>query len=180
MPPGSDPLSQALESALARFGAMVRHVGFRHRLTGADLDEMLQDVRIRIWRSLQSGEKIATVSPSYLYRAATTAALDLIRRRRPPRVRSLEEVPVTSMALPAMKADPAASLAETEEIAHAVSFLGDGRRQVVRMYLAGYSREEIAALLGWTEAKTRNLLYRGLGDLRQRLTARGIGPEVGR
>ena len=49
----------------------------------------------------------------------------------------------------------------------------DGRP--VRMHLAGYPREEIAKLMGWTEAKTRNLLYRGLADLRERLTAEGIG-----
>jgi RNA polymerase sigma-70 factor (ECF subfamily) len=42
------------------------------------------------------------------------------------------------------------------------------------MYLAGYPREEIAALMGWSEAKTRNLLYRGLADLRERLTELGI------
>ena len=34
---------------------------------------------------------------------------------------------------------------------------------------------EIADLMGWTEAKTRNLLYRGLADLRERLAAEGVG-----
>jgi hypothetical protein len=29
--------------------------------------------------------------------------------------------------------------------------------------------------MGWTEAKTRNLLYRGLADLRERLAQEGIG-----
>ena len=38
--------------------------------------------------------------------------------------------------------------------------------------------QEIADLLGWSEAKTRNLLYRGLGDLRARLTEQGIGWEA--
>ncbi len=52
------------------------------------------------------------------------------------------------------------------------------RRSVVRMYLTGYDREEIADLLGWTEPKTRNLLYRGLADLREILTEMGIGPEA--
>jgi RNA polymerase sigma-70 factor (ECF subfamily) len=52
------------------------------------------------------------------------------------------------------------------------------RRGVVRMHLAGYPRQEIADLMGWSEAKTRNLLYRGLEDLRQQLTALGIGPEA--
>jgi hypothetical protein len=29
--------------------------------------------------------------------------------------------------------------------------------------------------MGWTEGKTRNLLYRGLADLRERLQEMGIG-----
>ena len=40
---------------------------------------------------------------------------------------------------------------------------------VVRLHLAGYHRDEIARLLNWTEAKTRNLLYRGLADLRKQM-----------
>ena len=74
----------------------------------------------------------------------------------------------------------AQSLAATEmgrAVNAAVDTIPASRRPVVRMYLMGYPREEIAALMGWTEAKTRNLLYRGLADLRQALTARGIGPR---
>jgi RNA polymerase sigma-70 factor (ECF subfamily) len=44
------------------------------------------------------------------------------------------------------------------------------------MYLAGYDRVEIAELLGWSEAKTRNLLYRGLADVRTSLESWGFGP----
>ena len=51
------------------------------------------------------------------------------------------------------------------------------RRAVVRMYLDGYGSGEIGALLGWTEAKARNLVYRGLADLREALSRRGVGPE---
>jgi len=60
----------------------------------------------------------------------------------------------------------------------AIDEIPESRRPAVRMYLAGYSREDIAELMGWTEAKTRNLLYRGLADLRELLLARGIGPEA--
>jgi RNA polymerase sigma-70 factor (ECF subfamily) len=65
-----------------------------------------------------------------------------------------------------------------QRVARAVDELIPARRSVVRMYLAGYGREEIADLLGWTEPKTRNLLYRGLADLREKLTDMGIGPEA--
>jgi DNA-directed RNA polymerase specialized sigma24 family protein len=43
----------------------------------------------------------------------------------------------------------------------ALGLLAESRRAVVRMHLAGYDRDEIAELLGWSEAKTRNLLTVG-------------------
>jgi DNA-directed RNA polymerase specialized sigma24 family protein len=45
------------------------------------------------------------------------------------------------------------------------------------MYLAGYDREEIARSLGWSVGRVRNLLSRGLADLRALLEREGIGPE---
>jgi DNA-directed RNA polymerase specialized sigma24 family protein len=33
-------------------------------------------------------------------------------------------------------------------------------------------------MLDWPEGRTRNLLSRGLKELRAHLTARGVGPEV--
>ena len=46
----------------------------------------------------------------------------------------------------------------------------------MRLGLQGYDRFEIAHLKGWSVARTRNLLYRGLADLRALLTAQGISP----
>jgi len=46
------------------------------------------------------------------------------------------------------------------------------------MHLAGHPREEIAQLLGWSEAKTRKRLYRGMDDLRERLKELGVGWEM--
>jgi RNA polymerase sigma-70 factor (ECF subfamily) len=62
-----------------------------------------------------------------------------------------------------------------DRVNRAIEAIAAARRPVVRMHLAGYPREEIAGLLGWTEAKTRNRLYRGLADLRERLAAEGVG-----
>jgi len=61
-----------------------------------------------------------------------------------------------------------------KDVARAVDDIVPSRRAVVRMYLGGYAREEIATLMGWSEAKTRNLLYRGLADLRERLVTMGV------
>lgn len=62
---------------------MVRNVGTRRGLVEADLDEVLQDVRIRLWRAGEGGKALEDLGSSYLYHLATSAALDLIRPRWP-------------------------------------------------------------------------------------------------
>lgn len=175
----SDSLSPAIESVLARFAGMVRRVGLRHGLSDRDVDEVFQEVRIRLWRARgDESEQISSVRSSYLYRTAVSASLDVIRRHRRAREEAIEakgDDPSYAAAL-----GPDDDLAASElgrQVARAIDTITESRRPVVRMHLAGYTREEIASLLGWSEAKTRNLLYRGLADLRERLTAQGIGPE---
>jgi RNA polymerase sigma factor (sigma-70 family) len=174
--PVSDSVSAALEGVLARCVRMVRSVGARHGLSDADLDDVVQDVRIRLWRSCTTTEQIERLGTSYVYRAATTAALDLLRRRRAHGARITESVDDHSDRIAASSgASDAADAHDLEaQVISALEAIPLSRRTAVRMYLSGYDREEIADLLGWTEAKTRNLLYRGLDDLRERLTKMGI------
>jgi RNA polymerase sigma-70 factor (ECF subfamily) len=171
--------SSRLEGIVAEFAAMVRRVGRQYRLSEADLDDVLQEVRIRLWRVVsggRGGEKIEQVSASYVYRTSMSAAIDLFRRRRArgaERTVALDDVEEPVSGAP----DPSRSVEGAElaaQLAQAIDAITPSRRPVVRMYLAGYSREEVAAVMGWSEAKTRNLLYRGLADLRERLTEMGI------
>jgi RNA polymerase sigma factor (sigma-70 family) len=173
----TDRVSASLEALVARFGRMVRRVGYDHGLTEADVEEVVQEVRIRIWKA--RADMIGELQAAYVHRTAVSAALDIIRRRRSAtRFGSddpEEEVAVTSD--PALDAQRGLEVAELEAgVARMVETLAASRRPVVRMYLQGYSREEIAELLGWSEGKTRNLLYRGLADLRLKLEVTGLGP----
>lgn len=178
--PAPDQLSPALEAVITKFAGMVRRVAWRHRLSDADIDDVMQEVRVRLWRAHQTAdsasEQIANAPASYVYRTALSAALDLLRRRRARRTDHMVEL---DERLDAPSPDePEKQLEATElaaQVARAIDMIPASRRPVVRMYLAGYPREEIAALMGWTEGKTRNLLYRGLADLRERLTEMGIG-----
>ena len=159
---------------------MVRSVGWRHRLADADIDEIMQQVRIRLWRAQSESEQISRVSASYVYRVAVSAAVDLMRRRRARRADqtiSLEE-PGATVAGPRNPQHDLEYAELSQQVARAIDEIPASRRAVVRMHLAGHPREEIADLLGWSEAKTRNLLYRGLADLRARLTERGVRWET--
>ena len=82
LPEAERHLSLAVEAVVSRFGAMVRQVGRRYRLDEADVDEVMQEVRIRLWRAQGTSEQIGEVNTSYVYRTASSAALDVIRRRR--------------------------------------------------------------------------------------------------
>jgi len=173
----TDPLdlSAPLEQLVSRFARMVRHIGRGRGLSDADLDELVQEVRIRVWQARPA--MIGGLNAAYVHRTAASAALDIIRRRRRAREGSIEAAgPLPGPSGPA----EAAELGDlAERVARAVEMLAPARRPAVRMHLAGYAREEIAQLLGWSEAKTRNLLYRGLADLRAALLRQGIGPGSG-
>jgi len=176
MTPPRDSISDELESLVMRFARFAGRIGHDRGLHHEDIDELLQELRVRFWRARKDG--LLDLSANYVRRAAISAALDIIRRRRVDRNVSLDESEGGAHPLATSTAGPA-ELLDQSELAQRVTVAVDGlappRRAAVRMYLDGYRREEIAALLRWSDAKTRNLLYRGLADLRAVLLAQGIG-----
>ena len=177
--PGLDGVSSTIEALITRFRTMVRSVGARRGLVEADLDEVMQDVRIRLWQAGEGGKTLEELGSSYLYQVATTAALDLLRRRRARRANDTEDIRehtdlTTDTESPH---DTVEGRELASKIDAALDTLAIDRRVAVRLHLSGYDREDIARMLGWTEARTRNLVYRGLDDLRRRLTDMGISPR---
>jgi DNA-directed RNA polymerase specialized sigma24 family protein len=63
-------------------------------------------------------------------------------------------------------------------LSETVDSLLESRRKVVKLYLLNLSIEEIATLFCWSRDKTRNLLYRGLSDLKKVLKEKGIEYEI--
>ncbi len=175
----TDPIPPGLSRPLARFERALRSVGRRFRLRDADLDELTQEVRIRLWKA-EERESGSTATASYVWKTAEAAAIDLFRRRRT-RDQRTALVAARPRDFPLGAAPDPGERTEGRElvsqILQAVAELPETRRVPVRMHLAGYSRTEIGEALGWSEPKTRNLIYRGLADLRERLLARGVGPE---
>src|SRR5204863_7716087 len=118
---------------------------------------------------------------------AVKEAIDAVRRvvaRREDQLRtetSEDEGTTDVLNLPADPAHgPDAITARRElmdRIAAAVRSLPENRRRAVELHLQGLSLAEIGELLGWTEAKARNLVYRGLDDLRGLLRQEGLDYE---
>jgi RNA polymerase sigma-70 factor (ECF subfamily) len=168
------------EAALEEFGAVARRVAIDRGLSEAEIDEVLQDVRVRIWRATAQRES-AHVSSSYVYQTAMSAALDLIRRRRRSRSVELDDMGEAHPALASRAPDPERETAHRElehEVVRAVATLPAAAQAAVRMHLMGYARQDIGRLLRWSDGRTRNVLHRGLMKLRTILTERGYGPAA--
>lgn len=172
----ADRLSSTIAEIVGRFQTMVKSVGSRHGLVDSDLHEVMQDVRIRLWNAARRGERIEQFNTSYVYRTATSAALDFLRRGRGALSDSVAPEAV-EQELPSGARTPEDEMLASEletRILAAVESLQPPRRAAVRLYLSGYEAAEITRLMGWTEGKTRNLLSRGLANLRERLREEGI------
>jgi RNA polymerase sigma-70 factor (ECF subfamily) len=178
---GSGQHDKAIEDAVAAFAAVARQLAHQNRLAPSDLDEIFQEMRIRLWHARERGERIETMPASYMYRVAKTAAIDVIRRTHHGSEHTLGST-AESMApwgQPGESPDRTVVNAELEaQVKAGLAALSEDRRVVVQMHLAGYGQKEICEMLDWPEGRTRNLLSRGLKDLRAQLTARGVGPEV--
>jgi RNA polymerase sigma-70 factor (ECF subfamily) len=61
-----------------------------------------------------------------------------------------------------------------EALNRALMSLSENRRRAVTLQLHGFTTPETARLLGWSEAKVRNLAWRGIQDLKQLLRDQGV------
>lgn len=132
-------------------------------------DDVEQKVLISLWQAMP-GEQMPDHPSSYIYRAAVRET-----------VRSVRGLQQTSELGPeADKVDPSASpdaIVEAKDLGRAIrtalSEIGADRRRAVTAHLAGYDVKEIMAMFEWPYNKARNLIARGMADLRRILDARG-------
>ena len=148
----------------------------------ASLDDIGQDARIHLWKALKH-ERDIRHPVSYIYKVAVSTTLRAIRRTQARREMSIsvEEVGPDSVSMDVFSTVPATSpeaAAERQEwmrkITLCMAVLAENRRIAVDLHLKGMTTQQIGDILGWTEPKARNLVHRGLKDLRRHLRAEEI------
>lgn len=178
-------MDDRFEQLLERYSLLLRSLIARHcpRNLGIQHADIEQEARVRLWRALER-EKNLTDPASYIYRIAVSTTIDAVRRVVARREEQIPTAMDDEKPAPQFAADPAHApdaIAERREImtkiAAAVSALPENRRRAVELHLQGLTLTEISELLGWSEAKARNLVYRGVADLRGALQREGIEYE---
>lgn len=179
-------MAERLEDLLRRYGVLLRSVVGRHcpRNLGIQTGDIEQEARVRLWRALER-EKELPDPASYIYRIAVTTTIDAVRRvlaRREEQFRDPEDDDFEANVAKMQLVDDAGNRPDVrmdrrelmEILARALGSLADDRRRAVELHLQGLTLPEIADLLSWSESRARNLVYRGLGDLRDALRREGI------
>lgn len=164
-----------LEQLVGQYGHLIalaiRRVG--GKTVEAEHDDIAQSVRVALWRRLQ-GEQTIDHPSSYVYKAAVRETVRAVARLRARALTPLDEVGED----PPSPTTPADRLMEAREqraaLAAALQALSPERAQAVRGHLAGLSVDELMRLRGWSYQRARNLVARGMADLRARLRARGV------
>jgi RNA polymerase sigma-70 factor (ECF subfamily) len=149
------------ESAFAelyrRYARMVHGI-LLARAPAAEVDDLVQDVFIQMWRKLGSLRDPAAF-PGWLGQIARHRAIDHFRSRM-----EVVELSANAAATPAPPRDEAAEAME------AIRSMPEAYRETLVLRLVeGMSGDEIAARTGLTPASVRVNLHRGMKMLRERL-----------
>lgn len=176
-PPPHD--NDPLRALLARHGARLRALVLQHCSAeqGLDPDDIEQEVRIRLWRAVER-EKNSALPASYIQRVVVTTVIDALRRSKPgqdaPLPEAGQEAGVEALLDRVGPVRIASDRQRMEMVRTAIDTLPERRRQPVRLALQGFTPEEIGELLDMTATMAKNLMYRGLYELRDRLRADGL------
>lgn len=144
---------------------------------GIDPEDISQEVKIKIWKILEDEKKINNLA-SYIRKVIDSSVIDKLRKlKREKGIYAHEKHKWISEQKSNYLNNISYESSFKEIIGSAVESLIESRRKVVKLFLLNMTLEEISIFLKWSKDKTRNLLYRGLSDLKKILKEKGIELE---
>jgi len=147
---------------------------------GIDPEDIYQEVRIKIWKLICSEKKIKNHA-LYIKKIINSSTIDFIRKsRRDEGLIILEKgrrISERKNKYSNIEKNDENERTFKEMLGIAIDSLIDTRKKAVKLYLLNLSLNEIAIVCNWSCDKARNLLYRGLSDLKKKLYNMGFEYE---
>ncbi|MBU1185695.1 MAG: RNA polymerase sigma factor [Acidobacteria bacterium] len=150
---------------------------FNIQSKGIDPEDIFQEVRLKIWNLIENEKDIKNYA-FYLRKIINSCIIDKLRKyKRESNIIHLEKKELISEKQNPYHPDENRALKRAQFFSKAVNSLIHSRRKAVKLFLSELTLDEIATVCNWSKDKTRNLLYRGLSDLKKRLIEIGINDE---
>jgi len=167
------------EAIIVRFSGLMRTHIQKYNLQkyGIEIDDISQEVKIKIWKLFQNEKKIKNYA-SYIKKIINSSVIDHFRKlKREKKILSHERQKNISEGKRIYETEIFDEKKIIKTIGQGIDSLIESRRKVVKLFLLGMTLEEISIFFSWSTDKTRNLLYRGLSDLKKILREKGIEYE---
>lgn len=171
--------SKEFEAIINKFSIFIKAQiqKFNPQKNGIDSDDIIQEVKIKIWKILDDEKKIMNYA-SYIKKIVDSSVIDKLRKlKREEGVLNYERQKIVSEKQRHYRTEISLDKNLKKIIAQSVDSLMESRRKVVKLFLLNMTIDEIATLFNWSKDKTRNLLYRGLTDLKNILKEKDINYE---
>jgi len=159
---------QAMAQLVARHVAGVKAVALRFTGSGADADDIAQDVFMKVWTHAAHFDPSKASFRTWLYRIAANRCFDLLRSRRRWSWLGLDAIP--EMASPEPSADD--TMAEREllrAVRTDILALPERQRMALLLVVTGdRTAQDVADVLGLNRGAAEQLIVRARHTLRQR------------
>jgi RNA polymerase sigma factor (sigma-70 family) len=142
----------------------------------SEREDLVQTAMLRILERSAGGENSEIRSTSYLVKVAFHTMVDVMRRSNRRRAAGIEEIEGPRSGLAAEVSLPAARPEVSPALRACLAGLVSSRRHAVTLYLQGFTAREAARTLRLEEKAIRNLIFRGIHDLRRCLLEKGVSP----
>jgi RNA polymerase sigma factor (sigma-70 family) len=167
------PAEAEFRALIERYAGLMRKTlrQIDARMPEADLEELEQDVRLKIWQAL-SVEGNFDKPAAFIRKVIINVSIDAARKRLV-RGSDFEHVEISALELGEDSGAHAMEMrAELSGLCKSLQADNLEASQALGLYLQGFTTEEIGALLGFSEAKARNIVYRFLDQVRAKYAGR--------
>jgi len=156
------------ETALATHEGLIRRIAASYEADGARAEDLAQEIALALWRALPRFRAESSLRTFVARIAHNRAVAHVVRAMRNPRLAELDE---TARGEDAGPEEEAMTSSERRRLLGAVRRLPLGHRQVVTLFLEGFSMGEIAETLGLSENNAAVRMNRARVRLRELLGA---------
>ncbi|MCH9649774.1 MAG: sigma-70 family RNA polymerase sigma factor [Deltaproteobacteria bacterium] len=158
------------EDLVTQYGHVIRAavrsvLGREAERLGADVE---QQVLLELWKQVRR-EQIIDFPSSYLYRASIRETIRLVRKVEKRSEEALDEVPLPDPRAESHPERRALSSELSRRLRKITGKFSEERRAAIVAHLAGFRVQEIMESRDWSYNRARNLIARGMADLRQAL-----------
>jgi RNA polymerase sigma-70 factor, ECF subfamily len=172
----------AFDTLVQRWERKIQGAVYRIMGSGEEARDLAQETFLRAYRGLGSFKSEARFS-SWLYQIALNLCRDRLRQRRGKTLVSIDDLDPTTAARIDRSPATAQDLVEAKDlgriVAMAMSDLPEEQREVIVLKeYQGLTFQEIADTLGVPVSTVKTRLYRGLGQMRERLERQGVRPPA--